>query len=148
MFSNEQATNSNALTPKFEGFFIEMVMPRLDDVCEKIVRKFLGEDWQVKPISDSLTEFEITLNDDALSVKEAWDKTYELRSQPGVIDVEPLFAVPIPELTDWDEVLKQMFLIIELRPKAMMSIGVSNNFEFLKHGSSIFLTPINCPEME
>ena len=106
MFSNEQATNSNALTPKFEGFFIEMVMPRLDDVCEKIVRKFLGEDWQVKPISDSLTEFEITLNDDALSVKEAWDKTYELRSQPGVIDVEPLFAVPIPELTDWDEVLK------------------------------------------
>lgn len=106
MFPNEQTASSDALTPKFEGFFIQMVMPRLDDVCDKLVKKVLGEDWRTKPISDNLTEFEITLNDDALSVKEAWNKTYELRSQPGVIDVEPLFAVPIPELTDWDEVSK------------------------------------------
>ena len=106
MFSNEQATNSNTMAPQFEGFFIQMVMPRLDDVCEKIVKKVLGEDWCIEPVSDSLTEFEVTFTDDALSVKEAWDKTYELRSQAGVIDVEPLFAVPIPELTDWDEMSK------------------------------------------
>ncbi|KST66843.1 S8 family peptidase [Mastigocoleus testarum] len=102
MFPNEQKTQSNPLSPKFEGFFLEMVMPRLEGRCSELVKNILGDDWNVKPIGDNLTEFEITLNDDALSVKEAWDKTYELRSQPGVIDVEPLFAVPLPELTSWD----------------------------------------------
>ncbi len=106
MFGKEQKTNSNAFTPKFEGFFLEMVMPRLEGRCSELIKKVLGDDWNIKPIGDNLTEFEITLNDDALSVKEAWDKTYELRSQPGVIDVEPLFAVPIPELFDWDEISK------------------------------------------
>ncbi|MDJ0697644.1 S8 family serine peptidase [Mastigocoleus sp. MO_188.B34] len=102
MFPNGQKTQSNSLIPKFEGFFLEMVMPRLEGRCSELVKKILGDDWDVTPIGDNLTEFEITLNDDALSVKEAWDKTYELRSQPGVIDVEPLFAVPLPELTGWN----------------------------------------------
>ena len=97
MFSNQQ-TNPNILTPKFEGFFMEMVMPDLEDRCREIVTNVLGDRWNITPIGDNFTEFEITLNnDETLSVKQAWDKTYELRSQPGTVDVEPLFAVPALE---------------------------------------------------
>ncbi|MBF2017076.1 MAG: S8 family serine peptidase [Rivularia sp. T60_A2020_040] len=104
MLSNQEITQ-NTLNPRFEGFFIEMVMPDLEDRCREVVSQILGESWNITPIGDNLTEFEITLNDDALSVKQAWDKTYELRSQPGVVDAEPLFAVPVRESRkqNWDE---------------------------------------------
>ncbi|MEA5597985.1 S8/S53 family peptidase [Rivularia sp. UHCC 0363] len=105
--SNQQ-TEKEALNPKFEGFFIEMVMPDLEDRCQEVVVKILGEGWKVTQIGDNLTEFEIILHDDALSSKQAWDKTYELRSQPGVVDVEPLFTVPVQE--------KQVELQAELVP--------------------------------
>ncbi len=106
MFEN-QNTNPNTLKPKFEGFFVEMVMPNLQETCQDVVNQVLGEDWKVQPIGDNFTEFEITLRDDALSVKQAWDKTYELRSafaaleersQSDTMDVEPLFAVPVREI--------------------------------------------------
>ncbi|MEA5573589.1 S8 family peptidase [Calothrix sp. UHCC 0171] len=101
-----QPTNSNYIPPIFEGFFIQMVTPGLESRCKDIVNQVLGGDWRVKAIGDNSTEFEITLNDDALAVKDAWDKSYELRSQPGIIDAEPLFTVPVPERTNWDEQLK------------------------------------------
>ena len=88
----------NTVKPRFEGFYIEMVMPEQQDRCHEVVSTVLGEDWKVQAIGDNFTEFEVLLNDDALSVKQAWDKTYELRSQPGVVDVEPLFAVPVREV--------------------------------------------------
>jgi serine protease len=108
MQTSEQPKKSNNPLPRFEGFFIQMVMPGLEGRCGEIVAEFLGSDWQIKPIGDNYTEFEITLNDDTLSAKQAWDKTYELRSQPGIIDAEPLFTVPIPQHDNWDEELKPL----------------------------------------
>ncbi len=96
------------MTPRFEGFFLQMVTPGLEDKCQEIVAKVLGADWQIKPIDKHLTEFEITLEDDALSIQQAWDKSYELRSQPDIIDVEPLFAVPIAEISHGDELQPQL----------------------------------------
>ena len=91
-------SQKNNLNPKLEGFYIEMVMPDQQDRCHEVVSQVLGENWDVKAIGDNFTEFEILFEDDVLSVKQAWDKTYELRSQPGVVDVEPLFAVPRREV--------------------------------------------------
>ncbi|MEO1429204.1 MAG: S8 family serine peptidase [Cyanobacteria bacterium J06633_8] len=90
-------STKNTVKPRFEGFYIEMVMPDLQDRCQEIVSQVLGENWHIKTIGDNLTEFEVLLKDDALSVKQAWDKTYELRSLPGVVDVEPLFAIGVRE---------------------------------------------------
>jgi len=98
-----QTSNSNIMTPRFEGFFIQMVTPGLEDKCQEIVTTVLSENWQVKPIDKHSTEFEITLEDDALSIQQAWDKSYELQSHPEIVDVEPLFAVPIAEARDGDE---------------------------------------------
>jgi len=91
-------STKNRVNPRFEGFYIEMVMPDQQDRCHEVVSEILGENWDIKAIGDDFTEFEILFEDDALSVKQAWDKTYELRSQPGVVDVEPLFAVPVREV--------------------------------------------------
>lgn len=102
-------TNQPVNKPKtstFEGFFLQMVRPGLDGQCQQMISKFLGNDWQVKPIGDNFTEFEVTLRDDALTPKQAWDKSYELRSQPGVVDAEPLFTVPVPVRKDWDDLLR------------------------------------------
>lgn len=65
------------------------------DVCQVIVTNILGQNWQIRAIRDSLTEFEVTLADDALSVKQAWEKSYELQSLLDIVNVEPLFTVPV-----------------------------------------------------
>jgi len=93
---SDRLNNTNNLSPKFEGFFIQMVMPGQKQRVQEIVTEVFGLDWQVKSLGDNRTEFQVTLNKKVLSVKDAWDKSYKLRSQPGVVDAQPLFAVPIP----------------------------------------------------
>ncbi|MBW4593535.1 MAG: S8 family serine peptidase [Brasilonema angustatum HA4187-MV1] len=102
----DQLSNSNNLGAKFEGFFLQMVKPGLEHRVREIVTKTLGSNWKVKSIGDNRTEFEVSKKGDTLSVKEAWDKTYHLRSQPGVVDAQPLFAVPLPS-SDWNQESKQ-----------------------------------------
>ena len=103
MHIREQLSNPNNLSPKFEGFFLQMVMPGLKQKAQEIVKQALGSDCQVKPIGDNQTEFEVIQKKDALSVKAAWDKSYYLRSQPGVVDAQPLFAVPLSDTTDFNQ---------------------------------------------
>lgn len=113
MHSSDRHSNPNDISPKFEGFFIQMVMPGLQQRVQQIVTKALGSNWKIKQIGDNFTEFEITSQKDILSVKQAWDKSYYLRSQPGVVDAQPLFAVPIPYRYDWNPTSKQPRTVIE-----------------------------------
>jgi serine protease len=112
----ERLSNSPDFDPKFEGFFLQMVVPGLEPRCQEIVTESLGNDWKVKLIGDNGTEFEITPNQDSLSVKEAWNKTYYLRSLPGVVDAEPLFAVPITERYNWDQESRPLLGSLENKP--------------------------------
>lgn len=102
MSSNEttEAANVNAI---FEGFFIQMVLPGQEKSARNVVTEKLGAGWAVNPVGDSGTEFEVVYdrNSDAekvtLSAPEAWEASYQLRAQPGVVGAEPLFGVPLPE---------------------------------------------------
>ncbi|GAX43283.1 protease [Tolypothrix sp. NIES-4075] len=94
---SDRLNNTNNLNPKFEGFFIQMVMPGQKQKVQEIVTEAFGLDGQVKSLGDNHTEFQVTLKKKVLSVKDAWDKSYKLRSQPGVVDAQPLFAVPLPD---------------------------------------------------
>jgi serine protease len=98
-----EPNDQNTLSPKFEGFFLQMVMPGLEGRVSEIVTQTLGTDWEVKPIGDNFTEFEVTQREDALSVKGAWDKSYHLLGQSGVVDAQPLFAVPFRGETNQQE---------------------------------------------
>jgi subtilisin family serine protease len=96
---SDRLNNTSNLSPKFEGFFIEMVMPGQKQRVQEVVTEAFGLDGQVKSVGDNRTEFQVTLNKKVLSVKDAWDKSYKLRSQPGVVDAQPLFAVPLADNT-------------------------------------------------
>ncbi|AFZ02099.1 S8 family peptidase [Calothrix sp. PCC 6303] len=109
MEANQSQISPNPETSRFEGFFLQMVTPGLENECREIVEKVLGADWQVKSIGDNSTEFEISLRDDALSSKDAWDKSYNMRSQPGVIDAEPLFAVPVADIKPDLDLSRELF---------------------------------------
>jgi len=103
MHISDRLNAPNDLNPKFEGFFLEMVMPGQKQRVQEIVTEAFGLDWNVEQIGDNLTEFEVTLNKEVLSVKDAWDKSYNLRSQPGVVDAQPLFAVPLSDREDFNQ---------------------------------------------
>jgi serine protease len=77
---SDRLNNTNNLTPKFEGFFIEMVMPGQKQRLQEVVTQAFGLDGQVKSVGENHTEFQVTLKKKVLSVKDAWDKSYHLRS--------------------------------------------------------------------
>lgn len=89
--------------PVFEGFFLQLVLPDMEQRAREGVVENLGAGWELKPIGDASTQFEVfqprraTEQGHTLSVKQVWETTYRLRSAPGVVDAEPLFGVPLPE---------------------------------------------------
>ncbi len=84
--------------PLFEGFTLQMVKAGQKRKAKAAVTHVLGSSWRVKAFGDSGTDFEVTSKTkkkNALSAGRAWEKTYRLRSEPGVVHAEPIFAVPV-----------------------------------------------------
>ncbi|MGA9998102.1 MAG: S8 family serine peptidase [Pyrinomonadaceae bacterium] len=86
----------------FEGYYIQMVMPDEKQRAQEIVDSVLGTGWRLMAIRDTNTDFEVTMvaggvesTADILTIKEAWENTYRLRSTPGLVNAEPLFGVPV-----------------------------------------------------
>jgi serine protease len=118
--------SGQAITPPsntfiFEGFFLQMVMSGQEAKCREIVSQVLGSDWEVTLIGDNDTEFEVT-SQILLSSKEAWDKAYNLHSQPGIVYAEPLFAVPVPMPIEPNQNLNQDID----QPKTRLLTGFDN----------------------
>lgn len=84
-----------------EGFAIEMGRPKQGKHTRKIVRDILGSGWKIRRFGDYSTDFEIRGQLGALSVQEAWQKTYEIRRQPGVVYAEPLFRVSLADAWEY-----------------------------------------------
>jgi thermitase len=88
-------TNEQELTPEpiFEGFAVKAARPGQEAAVREAVDRELGAGWSVRPFGDAGEGFEIVnAAAGALTPGEAWEKTYRLRTQPGVIYAEPLFA--------------------------------------------------------
>lgn len=84
--------------PLFEGFTLQMVKAGQHRKAKAAVMRVLSSSWQVKAFGDSGTDFEVTSKikkKNALSAGRAWEKTYRLRSEPGVVFAEPIFTVPV-----------------------------------------------------
>jgi serine protease len=85
-------------SPIFEGFALQMVKAGQQRKAKAAATRVLGAKWQVRAFSDTGTDFEVTCTTrkkNALSSARAWEKTYRLRSEPGVVAAEPIFTVPI-----------------------------------------------------
>lgn len=86
------------VAPLFEGFIIQMVQAGQQRKAKAAVTRILGSGWQVKTFGDSGTDFEVTRTskrNSAAAASWAWEKTYRLRAQPGIVYAEPMFTVPV-----------------------------------------------------
>lgn len=84
--------------PLFEGFTLQMIKAGQKQKANAAVKRVLSSVWQVKAFGDSGTDFEVTHKTkkrNALSAGPAWEKTYRLRSEPGVVYAEPIFTIPV-----------------------------------------------------
>jgi serine protease len=84
--------------PLFEGFTLQMIKVGQQRKAKAAVTRVLGSSWQVRAFGDSGTDFEVTHKKkkrNALPAGRAWEKTYRLRSEPGVVYAEPIFTVPV-----------------------------------------------------
>lgn len=88
-----------ATEPLFEGFALVMLAPAQEARAREIAARELGPEWRVRPFGDEGLGFELThaeLKRGALAPGEAWQAAYRLRSLPGVVNAEPIFAAPPP----------------------------------------------------
>lgn len=95
--------------PLFEGFALVMLKPDQESRAREIAAQELGGDWRVRPFGDEGLTFEVThakVKRGALSTAEAWQKAYRLRTLPGVVNAEPIFAVP-PASSEFEELIQQ-----------------------------------------
>lgn len=90
--------------PIFEGFTLEMVKPGQQRKARAAVTSVLGKGWETKPFGDSGTDFEAIRKTRKKTENAgwAWDKTYQLRAQPGVVFAEPMFTVPVSAPPDFN----------------------------------------------
>lgn len=95
--------------PLFEGFALVMLKPGQEARAAEVVAQELGTDWRVRPFGDEGVTIEVTpagQKRGALSPAEAWQKAYRLRTLPGVVNAEPIFAVS-PASSEFDELAAQ-----------------------------------------
>jgi hypothetical protein len=93
--------------PVFEGFVLQMVAVGQKRKTTAAVKRVLGTGWQVKAFGDSGTDFEVvqkTKRKGATVTSWAWEKTYRLRAQPGVVYAEPMFTVPVSAPPEFEHV--------------------------------------------
>ncbi|HEV2762168.1 MAG TPA: S8 family serine peptidase [Pyrinomonadaceae bacterium] len=84
--------------PVLEGFVVQTAKPGQRRKAREAVTRVLGREWKVAEFGDAGTDFEVTLasgQSSRLSSARAWEKTYRLRAEPGILYAEPTFAVPV-----------------------------------------------------
>jgi serine protease len=112
MYNSNQSTIVDSLSPRFEGFAIEMKEPVPEEDMREFVCREVGSHWQINSFGHQTTVgktlFEVVPQGMTLSVKEAWEMTYRLRGLAEVVYVEPLFTVAISHRPDWSDQLNRM----------------------------------------
>lgn len=123
----------------FEGFAIQVSKPTQGSTIQAVLASVLDSGWTVSPFGDHTdgraTRFDVTSSEHKLSVSEAWQMTYHLRSLPGVLYAEPLFEVAVSGRPDWNVALAPDLLASERFEEAfdpgLVLCGTGPNFEDL-----------------
>lgn len=84
-----------------EGFAIELTDAGAKSQVSRQVSELMGPDWTLRPAGDRDTDFELRQSKGKISTRQAWNKSYKLRSIPGVAYAEPLFATTVDDNPAW-----------------------------------------------
>lgn len=151
LMEEQQAFRSN-----FEGFAIQVTKPIQEDALQASLAPVLGSEWIINPFGDRVnnlaTRFDVTPIENKISVSEAWQLTYRLRSLPGVLYAEPLFEVAVSGRPDWRAELNPELLAAESFQEAvapgLLLCGTGANFQHLRESdeSDWSLKQMHVPE--
>lgn len=115
--------NSN-IEVRFEGFALEVQGGIHDEArraATRAVEAALGVGWEIEEFAPGAGFFEVTKPGEPMTVGAAFEAAHALVRQPGVIDAEPLLAVPMPGPAEEDE---------SVVAKAAADADTENRFEW------------------
>src|SRR4051794_3919332 len=94
-------TAVNYLDPVFEAFTVKTTRGQPQNKVEQAVRVILGAGWRTRNYGDQDTHFEVFADEGHLTPAEAWERTYQFRTQQGIAYAEPIFKAWITDRRDW-----------------------------------------------
>ena len=101
----------------FEGFAIQVNRSTQESTLQAALSSVLGFGWAVNPFGDrtdgGATRSDVNSSEHRLSVSEAWQMSYRLRTIPGILYAEPLFEVAVSGRPDWNVALAPDLLASE-----------------------------------
>ena len=86
MSENEQAPG-----PVLQAFTVKTTNRAAQQKVDRAISDILGEGWHATNYGDRKNQFEVISEEGALSPRNAWDRTYQLRAHKGIASAEPLF---------------------------------------------------------
>src|SRR3954451_9287452 len=87
--------------PVFEAFTVKTTRGQPQNKVEQAAQNVLGDGWSIRNYGDQDTHFEVFADESRLSPAEAWERTYQLRTQQGIAYAEPVFSAWITDRRDW-----------------------------------------------
>jgi serine protease len=88
--------------PRLVGFALRVAQTGVD--IPKLIIRVLGLGWIIRGFGNDGQNFDVTSKEHSLDVANAWEKTYRLRSTPGIAYAEPQFELSLSGREDWNEV--------------------------------------------
>ena len=83
-----------------EGFAIQLADAGAESQVSREVSALMGPDWTMHQIGRD-TDYELRQSSGKISTRQAWNKAYKLRSIPGVVYAEPMFATAVSDNPTW-----------------------------------------------
>ncbi|MER7246942.1 S8 family serine peptidase [Kribbella sp. NPDC000426] len=87
--------------PVLQGFAVKTTARAAQQKVDRAIRDVLGEGWRATNYGDRNNQFEVTAEEGALSPRDAWDRTYQLRGHKGIVSAEPLFKAWVTDRPEW-----------------------------------------------
>ena len=96
MSENEQVPG-----PAFQAFAVKTTARAAQQKVDRAIGDVLGEGWHATNYGDRRNQFEVISEKSALTPREAWDRTYQLRAHKGIASAEPLFKAWVTDRPEW-----------------------------------------------
>jgi hypothetical protein len=97
MSENEQVPG-----PVFQAFTVKTTTSRAaKQKVERAISDVLGDGWNAENYGDRRNQFDVIAEEGALTPREAWDRTYQLRAHKGIVSAEPVFKAWVTDRPEW-----------------------------------------------
>ncbi len=87
--------------PVLQAFSVKTTSRAAQQKVDRAISDVLGDGWHATNYGDRRNQFEVISEEGALSPRDAWDRTYQLRAHKGIASAEPLFKAWVTDRPEW-----------------------------------------------